>query len=87
MKARRYVDICGDLLNLTAFLFPSTSVSEATSMLLKQVRCLSATKVIVNSAFSAGSSKQGKALRASVGSICVVAKIPSDPSAFLYVDL
>ena len=48
-------------------------------MLPRQVRCLSAIRVTVNFAFRAGSSKHGNALRASVGSICVVAKYLVSP--------
>jgi hypothetical protein len=78
MKAKRYVDMGGVGLNVTAFLCPpatfeSTVFSEATSILLKHVILASAMSVTVNFALRAGSSKQGNARRASVGSICVVA--------------
>ncbi|KAH6608355.1 hypothetical protein Trco_001701 [Trichoderma cornu-damae] len=63
-----------------------TFVSEATSMLLKHVRFSSAMSVTVNLAFRAGSSKQGNALRASVASIWVLARMPSVPSDLLYVE-
>src|ERR1700712_4975915 len=90
MKARRYVDINGVSRKVTAFLFlpyfPSTSFSDTTSILLKHVKPLSAISVIVNLDFSAGSSKHGKARRASVGSICVVAMYLVAPSFVLYED-
>lgn len=51
-----------------------TSDSLATSMLLRQVLSLSAMRVIVNSAFNAGSSKHGNARRAPIGSMCELAR-------------
>jgi hypothetical protein len=74
-------------LNVTALRFPplileSTVFSEATSMLLKHVMFSSAMSVTPKVAFSAGSSKQGNARRASIGSIWVVAIHEVVPSSF-----
>ena len=75
-------------LKVTALRFPpemvlSTCFSDATSMLLRQVILSSAMSVTVNLALRAGSSKQGNARLASVGSIWLVAMYVVEPSAAL----
>ena len=77
----------GVVLKRTAFLASAesdwTSLSELTSILLKHVKFLSAMSVMSNVALREGSSKQGNALLAEVGSICVVAMKALLPSSLI----
>ena len=59
--------------SLTVFMWPLATDCSLSGMLKKTLWSSWWTIVTMNSAFSCGSSKQGKALRAYVGSKCVVA--------------
>src|SRR4051812_3030641 len=73
-SATRYVDIFGDLENVSVCLpAPGPGLSSTMRPLEMAVSAASIVAVMENVAFNAGSSKQGNARRASVGSNCVVA--------------
>ena len=72
-KATRYDDIFIESANLVRTLLFSISSSSTTISLLTLKYFLSAIIVIQNTALKSGSSQQGKADRAAVGSNCVVA--------------
>ena len=68
------MDIIGDSAKLTALRPFGSSLSDSTGMLDMAARSAGATRVILKVAFTAGSSQQGKARRASVASSWVVAR-------------
>ena len=68
----------------TAFRPPPASCSLSTGMLETATRSLGTRRVTWKLAFLAGSSQQGKARRASVGSNWVVARWRAAPSASVY---
>ena len=67
-KATRYVDIFMESTNVVSTLLSPTSFSERTFSLLTRKYFLSATMLIEKTALYSGSSQQGKAFLAEVGS-------------------
>src|SRR6516165_3252624 len=73
-NATRYVDIFGVVENLrVCFPAPGPGVSDSIGLLEIPVSAASTTREMSYVALKAGSSKEGKARRASVGSNCVTA--------------
>ena len=78
-NARRYVDIGGVSAKRTIFRPPSVA-TDSSGMFEMAARCPGTTIVTEKVALSDGSSQQGNARRASVGSNCVDARWRSLPS-------
>ena len=72
--------------NRTRRLPPGSGVSSTTGPLEKAASASSTTRVISKMALSSGSSQHGKARRASVDSIWVVAMTCSTPASSVKVD-
>src|SRR5918995_387759 len=93
-NATRYVDIGIVSANRTATLStptppsvpPATGVRSSSAALEITSRSPGTTRVIPKTALASGSSQQGKARRASVASICVVASTRSTPASSVNVD-
>ena len=86
MNASRYVDMTGVLSNRIS-LFSPRSLTDFSGILERAVRSFGTQSVTSNVALSAGSSQQGRARRASVGSNCVTAPNLSSPAGVVYFDL